>query len=163
MKSIHGRFPGLYLLITGTPAFFRQPSGNWPTRTSRPALHVDFTTDAKYDNPRAIQLRLPAFDLDRLCLVGTRIRDIYLQHAKSSARIADRCDDQYVRSLAEAVTGKLGGKVGVAPRIFLKKLVADVLDRVDLHEGSILGRLSVKRLEKLSSQRSNDTQRLAHQ
>ncbi len=33
--------------------------------------------------------------------------------------------------LAEAVTGKLGGKVGVAPRIFLKKLVADVLDRVD--------------------------------
>ena len=30
-----------------------------------------------------------------------------------------------------AVTGKLGGKVGVAPRIFLKKLVADVLDRVD--------------------------------
>ena len=46
-----------------------------------------------------------------------------------------RCDDQYVRSLAEAVTGKLGGKVGVAPRIFLKKLVADVLDRVDLHEG----------------------------
>jgi hypothetical protein len=68
-------------------------------------------------------------------LVGTRIRDIYLQHAKSSTRIADRCNDQYVRSLAEAVTGKLGGKVGVAPRIFLKKLVADVLDRVDLHEG----------------------------
>jgi hypothetical protein len=29
------------------------------------------------------------------------------------------------------VTGRLGGKVGVAPRIFLKKLVADVLDRVD--------------------------------
>ncbi len=27
------------------------------------------------------------------------------------------------------------GKVGVAPRIFLKKLVADVLDRIDLHEG----------------------------
>ena len=27
--------------------------------------------------------------------------------------------------------GALGGKVGVAPRIFLKKLVADVLDRVD--------------------------------
>ncbi len=29
------------------------------------------------------------------------------------------------------MTGRLGGKVGVAPRIFLKKLVADVLDRVD--------------------------------
>jgi len=29
------------------------------------------------------------------------------------------------------VTGRLGGRVGVAPRIFLKKLVADVLDRID--------------------------------
>jgi hypothetical protein len=29
------------------------------------------------------------------------------------------------------VTGKLGGRVGVAPRIFLKKLIADVFDRID--------------------------------
>ena len=26
---------------------------------------------------------------------------------------------------------KVGGKVGIVPRVFLKKLVADVLDRVD--------------------------------
>ncbi|HCD34561.1 MAG TPA: BREX system ATP-binding protein BrxD, partial [Phycisphaerales bacterium] len=32
---------------------------------------------------------------------------------------------------ARAVTGRLGGKIGVAPRIFLKKLVADILDRID--------------------------------
>jgi hypothetical protein len=32
------------------------------------------------------------------------------------------------------VAGGLGGKIGVAPRLFLKKLVADILDRVDLHE-----------------------------
>ena len=35
------------------------------------------------------------------------------------------------RTLARAVAGKLGGKVGIAPRLFLKKLVADVLDRID--------------------------------
>jgi hypothetical protein len=29
------------------------------------------------------------------------------------------------------MTGRLGGKVGIAPRLFLKKLVADVLDRID--------------------------------
>lgn len=29
------------------------------------------------------------------------------------------------------MTGGLGGKVGVAPRLFLRKIVADVLDRVD--------------------------------
>jgi hypothetical protein len=32
------------------------------------------------------------------------------------------------------LTGELGGKVGVVPRVFAKKLVADVLDRVDLYE-----------------------------
>jgi hypothetical protein len=129
-----GRFPGLYLLITGTPAFFDSHQGVGRLEPLAQRLHVDFMTDPKYDNPRAIQIRLPAFDLERLCLVGTRVRDIYLQHSKASSRIATRCDDQYVRVLAEAVTGKLGGKIGVAPRIFLKKLVADVLDRVDLHE-----------------------------
>jgi hypothetical protein len=29
------------------------------------------------------------------------------------------------------VTGQLGGRIGVAPRLYLKKLVAEVLDRVD--------------------------------
>jgi hypothetical protein len=41
------------------------------------------------------------------------------------------CDDAYIDTLARAVTGDLGGRVGIAPRLFLKKLVADVLDRVD--------------------------------
>ena len=44
------------------------------------------------------------------------------------------CDDNYVSELANAVAGKLGGKVGVSPRIFLKKLVSDVLDRIDQFE-----------------------------
>ena len=36
-----------------------------------------------------------------------------------------RADDAYVASLARAVAGRLGGKVGVAPRLFLKKLSED--------------------------------------
>jgi hypothetical protein len=36
-----------------------------------------------------------------------------------------------LEDLAQAVAGKLGGKVGVAPRLYLKKLVGDVLDRID--------------------------------
>jgi hypothetical protein len=54
-----------------------------------------------------------------------------MQDAGSSERIALLCNDSYIRNLAEAVTGKFGGKVGIAPRIFLKKLVADILDRID--------------------------------
>jgi P-loop Domain of unknown function (DUF2791) len=129
-----GRFPGLYLLITGTPSFFEGHQGVGRLEPLAQRLHVDFKPDSKFDNARAIQIRLPGFDLNRLCLVGNRVRDIYMEHAKASERIAARCDDDYVRILAEAVTGKLGGKVGVAPRIFLKKLVGEVLDIIDQHE-----------------------------
>ena len=126
-----GRFPGLYLVITGTPAFFEGPQGIQRLEPLAQRLHVDFQTDARFDNPRAPQIRLPAFNLERLCLVGCKVRDIYQQHAQAPDRIATMCDDAYVQTLAESVAGKLGGKVGVAPRIFLKKLVSDILDRVD--------------------------------
>jgi hypothetical protein len=129
-----GRFPGLYLVITGTTAFFEGAQGIQRLEPLAQRLHVDFKTDFRFDNPRAVQIRLPAFTLERLCLVGSKIRDIYTQHARSAARVSDVCDDSYVLELANAVTGKLGGKVGVAPRIFLKKLVADVLDRIDQFE-----------------------------
>jgi len=126
-----GRFPGLYLLITGTPAFFDGPQGAQRLEPLAQRLHVDFQTEARFDNPRAVQIRLPGFDLDRLHQVGCKVRDIFQQHAAAPQRIAAVCDNGYVRTLADAVTGKLGGKVGVAPRVFLKKLVADILDRVD--------------------------------
>jgi len=45
--------------------------------------------------------------------------------------VGERVDDAYVQRLARAVTGELGAQVGVAPRVFLNKLVGDVLDRVD--------------------------------
>jgi hypothetical protein len=129
-----GRFPGLYLLMTGTSAFFDGPQSIQRLEPLAQRLHVDFQTEARFDNPRAVQMRLPAFDLDRLCLVGCKVRDIFMQHTASADRIAALCDDAYIRDLAEAVAGKLGGKVGIAPRIFLKKLVADVLDRIDQFE-----------------------------
>lgn len=126
-----GRFPGLYLMITGTAAFFDGPQGVQRLEPLAQRLHVDFQTDARFDNPRAVQIRLPAFDLERLRLVGCKVRDMFCQHSLSAERISRLCDDLYVQDLANAVAGKLGGKVGVAPRIFLKKLVGDILDRID--------------------------------
>ena len=126
-----GRFPGLYLMITGTPSFFDSPQGvqRLPPLTQR--LHTDFATDARYDNPRAVQIRLQAFSIDSLVDVGTKVRGIFAEGLPNRGRIDTLADDSYVRQLAMAVAGKLGGKVGVAPRIFLKKLVGDVLDRID--------------------------------
>jgi hypothetical protein len=128
-----GRFPGLFLVITGTPAFFDGQQGVQRLPPLAQRLATDFTTDARFDSPRAVQLRLPGFDLPRLGELGCRVRDLYLGVAAKPERVTGVVDDGYVDELARAVTGGLGGQVGVAPRIFLRKLVADVLDRVDEH------------------------------
>jgi hypothetical protein len=126
-----GRFPGLFLVITGTPAFYdgRQGAQRLPPLAQR--LATDFGTDARFDSPRAVQLRLTGFDLPRLGELGRNVRELYAAAARNPQRVAERVDDAYVSELATAVTGGLGGNVGVAPRLFLRKLVADVLDRVD--------------------------------
>lgn len=126
-----GRFPGLFLVLTGTPAFFDGQQGVQRLPPLAQRLATDFTTDARFDSPRAVQLRLPGFDLDGLSELGRRVRDLYVGLARNPERVTSVVDDAYITTLAEALTGELGGRVGVAPRLFLRKLVADVLDRVD--------------------------------
>jgi len=128
-----GRFVGLYLVVTGTPAFYDGAQGVQRLAPLAQRLHVDFGTDRRFDNPRAVQIRLAAFDQGSLVAVGKRVRDIYASMQPNETRLRAVVDDAYIEDLARAVAGGLGGKVGVAPRLFLKKLVADVLDRVDLH------------------------------
>ena len=128
-----GRFPGLYLLITGTPAFFDGPSGIRRLAPLAARLHVDFSGEARFDNPRAVQIRLPAFTFESLLEVGRRTRELFLVDAAAPERIRERVDDACIAQLARSLAGSLGGKVGVAPRLFLKKLVAELLDRVELH------------------------------
>lgn len=129
-----GRFPGLYLVVTGTPAFFDGTQGVQRLPPLAQRLATDFTTDARFDNPRAVQVRLPGFTEDGLRELGGRVRELFVAGLPDGGRVAGRVDDAYLAELARAVTGQLGGRVGVAPRVFLKKLVADVLDRVELHD-----------------------------
>jgi len=129
-----GRFPGLYLVITGTPAFYDGPQGIQRLEPLAQRLHVDFQTDARFDNPRAVQLRLTTFDHDRLVEVGTKVRDLFAADCKAPERVRSLANAEYIDTLARAMTGKLGGKVGITPRLFLKKLVVNVLDTIDLHD-----------------------------
>jgi hypothetical protein len=122
-----GRFPGLLLVITGTPAFYDGTQGVQRLAPLAQRLATDFSPDPKWDNPRATQIRLPGFSIEALVELGGKVRGLY-----TNPRV-DRVDDAYLGELARAVTGKLGGQVGVAPRVYLKKLV-DVLDRVELYE-----------------------------
>ena len=126
-----GRYPGLFLIVTGTSAFFDGPQGVQRLPALAQRLHTDFATQARFDNPRAVQIRLPGFDLGALVQVGARVRDLFAEQATHGARIQAVVDNDYLGDLARAIAGRLGGRAGVAPRIFLKKLVADVLDRVD--------------------------------
>jgi len=125
------RFPGLYLIITGTPAFFDSPQGIQRLPPLAQRLHVDFSGDPKFDNPRAVQLRLKPFDMGGLVEAGSRVRDIFADGSPRGDRIRQLVDKAFLDRLAGLIAGKLGGKVGLAPRIFLKKLVADILDKID--------------------------------
>ncbi|PWU59499.1 BREX system ATP-binding protein BrxD [Micromonospora globispora] len=132
IDEVHsGRFPGLYLVITGTPAFYEGPQGVQRLAPLAQRLAVDFTTDPRFDNPRAVQIRLAGFTVDSLVELGGRVRDLYADGSAAPERVRSLVDDDYLSQLARAVAGGLGGKVGVAPRLFLKKLVGEVLDRVD--------------------------------
>jgi len=127
-----GRYPGLYLMITGTPAFFdgRQGVQGLPPLAAR--LATTFA-DPRFDNPRAPQIRLPAFDLERLVEVGSRVRDVFADGSPAADRVRDLVDDALLADLAVAVAGRLGGQVGIVPRLYLRKLVAEVLDLVELY------------------------------
>ncbi|MFJ2554028.1 MULTISPECIES: BREX system ATP-binding protein BrxD [unclassified Streptomyces] len=129
-----GRFPGLFLVITGTPAFYDGQQGVQRLAPLAQRLATDFTTDPRFDSPRAVQLRLPGFDLASLGDLGRKVRDLYVGGAQHPDILTARVDDAYLDELAAALTGSLGGKVGIAPRLYLRKLVADVLDRVDEFE-----------------------------
>lgn len=128
---IADRYPGLYVLITGTPQFFDGPQGVKRSTPLAQRLHTEFGPDPKFDSARAPQLRLLPFDVDKMVSVGLRIRDLY--PTDKVERVRGAVDDAVVRSLAQAVAGQLGGKVGIAPRIFLKRLIA-LLDLVDEHD-----------------------------
>ena len=117
----------MYLIITGTPAFFDGMQGVQRLPPLAQRLATDFSADERFDNPRATQIRLPGFTQESLVELGTKVRDLYAVGA--DPRVGEVVDDAYVADLAQAVAGRLG--VGVAPRLFVKKLVGDVLDRVD--------------------------------
>ena len=72
-----GRFPGLYLLMTGTPAFYDGQQGVQRLAPLAQRLQTDFATAARFDNPRAPQIRLHGFTHESLVELGSRVRDIY--------------------------------------------------------------------------------------
>ena len=126
-----GRFPGLYLVITGTPAFYDGPQGIRRLEPLAQRLHR-LPHRRPVRQPACRPGPLPGFDPTR-CWSRSAARSATSTSRRALApnRVLALADDAYVAELAGAVAGALGGQVGVAPRMFLKKLVGDVLDRID--------------------------------
>lgn len=132
-----GRYPGLYVLITGTPQFFDGPQGVQRAPALAQRLQTAFGRDPRFDSTRAVQIRLQPFDAQRMLEVGRKVRELY--PAKAPDRVAQQVTDQVLSNLASAVAGKLGGKLGIAARIYLKRLVG-LMDQVDEHPDFDLSR-----------------------
>lgn len=127
-----GRFPGLFLVITGTPAFFTGTEGVQRLAPLAQRLHTDFRNDPRFDNPRSPRIRLRAFDFDTLLVLGTRVRDIYASGAGTAERVLSKCDEAFLRDLSRGIAGQFGDRAAISPRLFLKKLI-DMLDGVNDH------------------------------
>lgn len=124
------RYPGLYLLVTGTPQFFEGPQGIRRLPPLHDRLRADFSGDPRFESARAVQVRLHPFDAERLLEVGQKVRALYPTRAPE--RIRARVDDATLVRLGREVAGALGEQIGVVPRLYLRKLV-DLLDRVEEH------------------------------
>ena len=125
-----GRYPGLYVLMTGTPAFYDGQQGMQRLPPLVQRLQTDFSGDPRFDNPRAPQLRLMGFQEGSLLELGGRVRGIYASGSSAADRVREEIDDAFLGHLSASIVGQLGGRVGVAPRLYLRKLV-DVMDRVE--------------------------------
>lgn len=122
--------PGLYLVVTGTRDFFEGYKGLKALAPLYQRVQVNFSDDPRWDNLRATQVRLLPFTPERLLIVGRRVRDLY--PAQHRDRVVRQIDDRFLTALVTQVTAGFGGKVALAPRLFLRELI-DVMDRVDQH------------------------------
>ena len=102
-----GRFPGLYLVITGTPAFFDGPQGVAAPRAARPAAARPTSTATRGSTTRApCSSGCRRSTSTALVEVGTRVRDLYAEGRDNAERICARCRRRLRRALADAVAGR---------------------------------------------------------
>lgn len=123
-------FPGLLLVVTGTPELYEGGQSIEALEPLHQRLKVEFRTD-RPDNLRLPQLRLHPFDQQRLLQVARRVKEIY--PAAHPERIARRVDESLLQSMVSHLTQGFGGHVEIVPRLFLREFV-QVLDLVDLHD-----------------------------
>jgi hypothetical protein len=96
-------FPGLHLIVTGTPEFFDSPQGVPMLEPLNERIKVAFKDDG-FDNLRQPQIRLRPFDRERLIAVARKVREIY------PGNVADRMTDGLIERMASRRASAAGSK-----------------------------------------------------
>ena len=141
-------FSGLHLVFTGTPDFFDSPGGVPLLQPLHERISVQFRDDEP-DNLRQAQVRLKPFNAERLLQVAERIVELY--PADHPDRVRQKLSPQLLQAFVDRVTVGFGGRIEVAPRIFLRELV-HAMDLVDQHPSYEPGRdyrFEAKQLQEL--------------
>jgi hypothetical protein len=123
-------FPGLHLLVTGTPDFFDSPQGVQLLQPLHERIGQVFRPNEP-ENLRLAQMQLHPFGEERLLQVAKRLREIY--PAAQPDRLLAKVDDALLQATIDRVTKGFGGRIEVVPRIFLRELI-HLFDLVDQHE-----------------------------
>ncbi len=144
-----GHLPRCYFVFTGTPDFF--DNARRGVRSLRPLderIRLEDPNDP-HPNYRQAQIVIPEFDRNKLLTVGKRVQEIY--EIAYGALDSSRASDALLESLADRMTARFGGEVGIVPRQFLRQFV-DTFDRIQAYEDyEPLGRIDEELSRQLSS------------
>lgn len=127
-------FEGLYLMITGTKAFFEGRKGISQLEPLEQRLSVEFRDSREFDNPRAVQVRLPEFDSGMLIEACRRVMAIYIIGCSNAERIQSKVTDEVLGLIVENNVQRKGMDSILEPRLLLKYFIESVLDMVDQFE-----------------------------
>jgi hypothetical protein len=124
--------PGLYLRRHRHPRLLRGLQGPQGARAALPARAGELRRRPALRQPAAPQVRLMPFTRR----AAAHRRDASATSTRRRTRSGSpRASTTRSSALVAQVTAGFGGKVALAPRLFLRELI-DVLDRVDLHEAT---------------------------
>ncbi len=123
-------YPGLVLLVTGTPDLFEGHNGVPSLAPLHDRIKVVFSED-RPDNLRMPLIRLRPFDATRLRAVARKVKELY--PATRPERIERRIDEALIGDMVDVFTQGFGGSIEVVPRLFLREFL-QLLDLVDQHD-----------------------------
>ena len=125
-----GSYPGLLIIVTGTPEFFDTRYGV----AGLAPLHdrVRFIKRGRFTSLRQAQLELRPLDRERLLALALRLRALYLAGSTGlkRARVKEKISEAFIERLIDEAMEGLKGDMGVIPRQLLRELITQ-LDLAD--------------------------------